>query len=163
MLSRNFGVLLGLTSLVVLPAFAAEIAPIKQQASTAHYKLELQIVPNLKISTPADVTAGRAKDGEVIVRGIAATPKDAAVTRHLELRVYSLDKNALVTDATVTISMIDAGRKLIVVPIAVSHGIANGPSDTHYGNNVSMPPGTYTIDVSVNGEKSSFSIAVPTS
>ncbi len=177
MLSRKFGVLLVLTSLAAVPALAAAppaapapattakpaAAPIKLTANTKTYKLELQVVPTVKISTPADVKAGTAKDGEVLVRGIAASPKDAASTRHLELRVYSLDKNALVTDATVSISMIDTGRKLVVVPIAVMNGIAPGAADTHYGNNVSMAAGTYTVDVTVNGEKSTFSVAVPAS
>jgi hypothetical protein len=161
MLLRRTGTLFALVSLAVAPAFAAEFQPIKQQATTAHYRLELQIGPMQKISVPADVTAGRVKDGEVIVRGIAATPKDTGTARHLEVHVYALDKNTRVPDANVTIIVTDAGRKTVNVPIAVMYGVADGPSNTHYGNNASLPEGSYTIDVTANGEKSTFKIVVP--
>jgi len=41
------------------------------------------------------------------------------------------------------------------------YGVATGPNDTHYGNNLAMPPGNYTINVTANGEKSSFKVMVP--
>jgi len=31
-----------------------------------------------------------------------------------------------------------------------------GAASTHYGNNVTMPPGRYRVDVTVNGAKTVF-------
>jgi hypothetical protein len=43
------------------------------------------------------------------------------------------------------------------------YAIKEGPSDTHYGNNVSWPAGSYRVSVTVNGEKAEFTVAVPAS
>jgi hypothetical protein len=166
MLSRRTAMFFGLIAVAVAPAFASAptpAAPVKQQATTAHYRLELQIGPMEKVSSAAAVAAGGSKDGEVLIRGIAATPKDPATGRHVELHVFAIDKATRVTDANVTITLTDAGRKIITLPTAVMYGAAEGPSDTHYGNSVSLPPGNYTVDVTANGEKASFKIAVPAS
>ena len=37
-----------------------------------------------------------------------------------------------------------------------------GPSDTNFGNNITLPPGSYTIIVTVDGETSKFNINVTT-
>ena len=58
MLSRRTGMLFGLILLLAAPALASAPAPVKQQAMTAHYRLELQIGPVEKISLPAAVAAG---------------------------------------------------------------------------------------------------------
>jgi hypothetical protein len=162
MFIRCAGMLAGL-SMLVSPALAADPAPIKQQAMTAHYRLELMIGPMEKVVMAADVKAGTVKDGEVMLKGNMATPKDAANARHIELHVVALDKGTNVPDATVAITLTDAANKAITLPIAVMYDAATGPSDTHYGNNAALPPGNYRIDVTANGEKSTFSIAIPAS
>jgi len=46
------------------------------------------------------------------------------------------------------------------VPIARMYGIKEGPSDTHYGNNGIMPPGNYTVEIAVKGEKAGLPVTV---
>ena len=46
----------------------------------------------------------------------------------------------------------------MAVPVVVMEAMGKGPGSTHYGNNVTMPPGAYRVDVTVNGTKASFSI-----
>jgi len=41
------------------------------------------------------------------------------------------------------------------------YGVKEGQADWHYGNNVSMPPGTYTVKVVVNGEQALFHVTIP--
>ena len=44
----------------------------------------------------------------------------------------------------------------IEVPVVVMQAIGQGPSSTHYGNNVTMPAGRYKITVTVNGMTAVF-------
>jgi hypothetical protein len=90
-----------------------------------------------------------------------ASPKDMATARHLEAHIFNLDSNAAVTSGMITIAVTDAAKNVQQVPIAKMYGIEEGPSDTHFGNNVSLAAGNYTVDVIVNGEKASFTVAVP--
>jgi hypothetical protein len=165
--SRNMALLLGLIGAIASPVAAAELAPIKQEAQTVHYRLELQIGPAEKMFTTADVAAQHPSTGEVMVgddMSMGATSMDMGDTRHLEVHVYSLDKGAIVSDASVGIAVTDTGSKKVEdVPAAKMYGIKEGPSDTHYGNNVGLPPGSYSIEITVNGEKTAFTVAIPAS
>jgi len=38
--------------------------------------------------------------------------------------------------------------------------IGGGPKSTHYGNNVTMPPGRYNVSVTVNNRTANFAITV---
>jgi len=90
--SRNMALLIGV---IASPATAAELAPIKREAQTVHYHLELQIGPIEKMFTTADVAAQHPNTGEVMVGGdmsMMGTSMDMGDTRHLEVRVSSLDK-----------------------------------------------------------------------
>ena len=145
----------------VSPALAAELQPIQQEMQTAHYRLDLQIGPMEQMYMAADVAAQHLTQGEVMLSGGMAMPKDMATARHLEVHVYTLDKGAVVGDANVTIAVTDAQKTVQNIQIATMYGIAEGPSDTHYGNNVGLPPGTYTVDVTANGEKAAFNVTVP--
>ena len=165
---RKFGqiaLLLGLAGAVALPAFAAGTSPIKSETKTAHYRLELQIGPTEKMVSPADVAAKHLTDGEVMVGGKMSSmdmSMGMADTRHLEIHVYALDGGKVVADADVVIAVTNSDTKKVEdVPSAKMYGIKEGPPDTHFGNNVSMPPGPYSVGVSVNGEKAEFNVVVP--
>jgi uncharacterized protein involved in high-affinity Fe2+ transport len=166
---RNMALLLGLICAIGAPAAAAEMAPIKQEAQTGHYRLELQIGPIEKMFTPEDVAAKNPTEGEVMVEGtmsmgMSSMAMNMEDTRHLEVHIYSLDKGAVVTDARVGIAVTNIdSKKPGDVSAAKMYGIKEGPSDTHYGDNVSLPPGNYGVEVTVNGEKATFKVAVPAS
>jgi hypothetical protein len=150
----------GLLAFGVAPVSAAS-PPIMQQAQTAHYRVELDIGAVEEMHMQADVAAQHLTGGEVMVSGSMDAPKDAATAKHIEAHIYTLDKNAGVMDGTIAIAVTDAAKKVQQVPIAKMYGIAEGPSDMHFGNNFSLPAGNYAIDVIVNGEKASFTVAVP--
>ena len=95
---------------------------------------------------------------------MGGTSMDMGDTRHLEVHVYALDSGKVVTEAHVAIAVTDrSSKKVDEVAIAKMYGIKEGIPDTHYGNNVSLPPGTYSIVVTVNGEKAAFAGAIPAS
>ena len=170
-LSRDGPLLLGLTGLMTLAAFAANMAPLTQEASTAHYRLELQIGPTEKMFTPAEAAAQHPTTGEVMLGDVSIVGMPMAMMsmasgeiRHLEVHVISLDKGQIVTDAKVAIAVTGADSKKVEdVSVAKMYGVKEGPSDTHYGNNVSLHPGNYTVEITVNGEKAEFAVVIPAS
>ena len=81
--------------------------------------------------------------------------------RHLELHVYAKDAGNTVTNARVTIVLTGTDKTRRAVPIARMYGVAEGLDDLHYGNNVNLAPGTYTVEATVNGESARFSTMVP--
>ena len=161
--------LCGLIGAIASPVAAADLTPIKQEATTANYRLELQIGPTEKMFTPANVAAQHPAEGEVMVGGkmsmaTGGMSMDMGDTRHLEVHVYALDSGTVVTNAHVAIAVTGANPKKVEdVSVAKMYGIKEGPPDTHYGNDVSLPPGSYSIEVTVNREKADFMVVIPAS
>jgi hypothetical protein len=163
---RNMGLVLGLIGGLAAPVSAAEMPPIKQEATTTHYRVELQIGPTEKMFTPTEAAAQHPTEGEVMVGGMMSMGMlmDMGDTRHLEVHLYSLDKGETIADADVAIAVTDAASmKVQDVGAAKMYGVKEGPPDTHYGNNLSRPAGNYSIQVTVNGEKAEFTVAIPAS
>jgi hypothetical protein len=97
-------------------ATAAEMAPVKQGAQTAHYRLELQIGPTERMFTPEEVAKQHPADGEVMVggmmsMGMSPMTMNGGDRRHLEVHVYALDKAAAITDADVAIEATNLASK----------------------------------------------------
>jgi len=46
----------------------------------------------------------------------------------------------------------------VQVPVAVMVGVSMNMSDIHYGNNVSMPAGTYRVSVHVNTAYATYTV-----
>lgn len=118
--------------------------------------------------TPAEVAAKHPTEGEVMVGGkMTMTTGGMSMEMgdtHLEVHVYALADGKVVTNAHVAIAVTDtSSKKVDEVAIAKMYGIKEGIPDTHYGNNVSLPPGTYSIAVTVNGERAAFTVAIPAS
>jgi hypothetical protein len=161
---RDGLLLLGFIGLTTFSSEAGEAGLFKQEARTVHYRLELQIGPTEKMLTPADAAASDQTTGEVMVGGdmsMTGMPMDMGDVRHLEVHVYPLDKGEAVTDANVTIAVTNtASRNAEDVPVAKMYGIKEGLADT---NNVSLPAASYTIEVTVNGEKAEFALTIPAS
>jgi hypothetical protein len=172
--SRNLGLLGAYMMATMTVVVAAEMTPLKQETKTAHYRLELQIGPPEMMYMPNEVSAKHPNDGEVMVGGVMGTKMNMSMGmsmgmempngRHLEVHVYPLGKDSVVTNAKVKILVTDlATKKVQPVATAKMYGIKEGPSDTHYGNNVDLPGGNYGVEVTVNGEKADFAVAIPTS
>ncbi|HLJ59392.1 MAG TPA: hypothetical protein VKZ50_06655 [bacterium] len=145
--------------------------PITQTGRTMHYRLTLQIGPMETMYSKADAAKMHPTAGEIMVGGAMVMPGDAMAgqtspmatdTRHLEVHVTSLATGKVVTDAMCQITVTNEATKTSqTVPIAVMYGVKEGPADWHYGNNVSMASGTYTVKVVVNGEQALFHVTIP--
>jgi hypothetical protein len=150
--------------------------PITQKAVTPHYDLSLQIGPMEKMYSKADAVKMHPTSGEVMTGGTMAMANNGMATggsnasagmgmedtRHLEVHVTDRATGKVVTTAKIQITMMNDTTKMSKpVPVATMYGVKEGPSDWHYGNNVSMPSGSYTVTVSVNGERAAFHVTIP--
>ena len=80
---------------------------------------------------------------------------------HLELSIMSSVTHTLVTKAMVSITIYTSPGTLVAhVPVAEMRGVTNGPSDTHFGNNVFMKNGSYRVAVLVNSTPATFKITL---
>ena len=85
---------------------------------------------------------------------------------HLEAHIYdrSTGKVVIIPPSEVTISVTnESNGSTMNVPIAVMYDPMVGVQDIHYGNNILLGPGNFTIHVIVAGQSAVFHLQVATS
>ena len=137
---------------------------VTRTATTANYKLTLDVGPTETMYTPAEVKAKHPKTGEVMIGGgsmnMGGSMAMGAMTRHLEVHVKALATGKVVTNVMPSISLTDTTSMGMAkkVDVVTMEGIGEGVSDFHYGNNVTLTAGqTYSVVVVIKGEKATFS------
>jgi hypothetical protein len=76
---------------------------------------------------------------------------------HVELHVYSKDNGSVRKHAHVHIRLYCIKMHMsYTVPIMRMEGAKMGAMDLHYGNNMHLPQGWYTVFVKVNGTTATF-------
>jgi len=137
------------------------LTPMQQNATTQDYHVTLRLGPPAQIiSINQTVTA---ISGEVMVSGQISnvTSMDMTDRYPLEVHVYNITSGAVVTAQNVTIQIVNhATNQSLTVPVIMMYDVKAGPADTHFGNNVSLQPGSYTVIVNINGEKATFNLNV---
>jgi len=157
-------------SLVAASAFAADVKLMQKAGS---YDLELNLLPAEPFNAPmtgmsgmSGMSQGHAGMTMIAKGGAAPVQMDdpSHPNHHLVVHVHDAATHKVVTDATVTISFtpVDANGNATgpatAVPVVMMEASGMGAPSTHYGNNVTMPPGSYRVDVTVNGAKTSFKV-----
>jgi hypothetical protein len=142
----------------------------EREALTPHYRVVLQIGPAEAMYTPAEARLRHPDAGEIMLGGRLSTeigglghePAGGPIPdeRHLELHVLSRATGKVVAEAHVTIAIAGPDKRWNSVPVARMYGIEAGPDDLHYGNNMRLPPGAYSVRASVNGERAGFSVTL---
>ena len=149
---------------VIAGAVAAQAADTMQTKTAGTYRVELHVLPAEPFFSKADVAAKNVKEGMEIEGGATPVAPDAAShpNHHLVVHVFDKKTGKAVTDATVTMNFIalkgKPGGAPNEVAVVVMQAVGKGPASTHYGNNVTMPPGRYSVAVTVNGEKAVFAV-----
>ncbi len=160
---RQVGALLALLSLAfATPAAVLGAEVVQQTQQTASYKLVLTIGP-AETMLMLDQAAG-ATSGEVMVpmQGMgmpemSMTDQGRPVNHHLEVHVYDRASGALVSDMVPTITVAPmGGASRTLDNVMAMYGVAEGPSDLHFGRNVYLSAGSYTISVTVGNETATF-------
>ena len=124
------------------------------------YRIEVEIsparttlMPNEGITTMAQMAL------------MATTDQGRPVNRHMKVHIYDRDSGATVDDLVPTITIIDQAtgmtRELATdqalaasegIPFALACLLAQHHVVPHFGDNLHLPDGTYTISVIVGGE-----------
>jgi hypothetical protein len=150
-----------------------QFAGITKIATTRSYNLSLEVGPLQPMYTPAQVSARHPKAGEVMFSGDMQMPPGMAGMadmagmnappdwRHLEVHVFDRTSGDVVRNLNPTITVTSpATGQSQNVPITTMQGLADGPHDFHYGNNVQLPRGQYVVAVRIGDEISNFDVAV---
>jgi hypothetical protein len=150
---------------VAASAYAAGVMHMK---AVGAYRIELHVLPAEPFFSKADVAAKQLKEGMEIEGGATPVMLDDAShpNHHLVVHVFDTKTRQVVTDAIVTMRFASLDHKSnpvgapIELPVVVMQAIGKGPSSTHYGDNVTMPSGRYSVTVTVNGQVAVFDVPV---
>ena len=150
---------MGLQNRLNTVQFAWEMPP----AETGSFKIALAIGPAETMLMPSQ--ASSAKGGEVMVQmpgmsmpAMSMMDRGQPVNHHVEAHIYDKSSGAVLDGVmpvmTITNQANGASRK--IDPVMAMYGVAEGKSDLHYGGNVYLPDGTYTVTATVNNETATF-------
>lgn len=89
---------------------------------------------------------------------MATTDDGQPVNHHLEAHIYNRASGAVVTDMvpTITITNESTGETRSLDDVMAMYDIQVGMNDLHFGNNVYLPDGMYTIQAMVGQEMIQF-------
>lgn len=134
-------------------------------ATTASYNLVAEVGALQAMYTPSQASSQHPKTGEVMFGGTMTMPSDTTSIspdwHHLEVHIFDRKTGNVVKTVTPVLTVTnDATENKQQVPIVVMQGIVEGPSDYHYGNNVDLPKGNYTVTVLIGSETANFDFSV---
>jgi hypothetical protein len=173
--------------LIGVPIFLAFMATtllaknIDQSKTAGPYRVELEVLPPEPFYSAKQVAAGEGKTGMLILGGAEPVQPDAPShpDHHLVVHVFQKTTNKALTNAKVRLAVqpLDSkGQptgKAMKVPVVRMQmismagmggmggmGSMGAPQTTHYGNNVTLPPGDYRVEAIANGYPVSFVINI---
>jgi len=152
--------LLALTLCLVMVTAVAASPNVVPQA-TASYTIVLGIGPVETMLMPDQVKG--ATSGEVMapmpgmpMPTMMMTDHGQPVNHHLEVHIANKATGAVVMDRMPMITIIDSMGISRALDSMAMYGVMEGVSDWHFGNNVYLGDGTYTISVQVGNEQTVF-------
>jgi len=146
---------------VAIPATAMNMGSgVTMTKVAGPYKLVLQLLPAEPFYTQDQYAKEHPKDGMLVMGGATPVAPGAAShpNHHLIVHVYDAASGKALTNATVTIRYGTVSGATKNLPIVEMQAIGKGPQSTHYGNNLYLPDGTYTVTVTANGNTATFTV-----
>lgn len=141
----------------------SSMTPIELNASMVNYKMMLEVGAPENMLLMCQVT-NSTMAGEVMVAGQMSVINMSMTsnTYHLEVHIFDIKTGAVVVVPvdSVSITVTNSSGMSMSVPVAEMFGAMEGLTDTHYGNNVQLMPGSYTVAVNIEGERASFNITI---
>jgi hypothetical protein len=133
--------------------------------STSTYNLVAEIGGIQAMYTPAQVSSQHPKTGEIMFSGSMTMPSETTNVspdwHHLELHIFDKKTGNVIKTANPVLTVKnDATGQMQSVPNVVMQGVVEGPGDYHYGNNVDLPKGQYTVTAVIGSETANFDFSV---
>jgi hypothetical protein len=146
-------------------ATAPMVGPVSYRAMAGPYTLTLTLGPPEAMLTPAEAQRTHARSGEVMLDDVMPVAMRLAGMHHyLELRVTAAAKgmamHTAMTDTRVIASVQGAGTPHGLLTLVRMYNAKEGKKDLHYGANVNLEQGAYTIRVRVHGYAATFHVRV---
>jgi hypothetical protein len=165
---RNLSIFIPSLMLFVFSGSRVNAGHVMVDTTVDGLKIELHVLAAEPFFTKEQMAANKITEGMLILGGAAPLALTAKPTpnHHLVVHVFNTKSGKALTNAKVKIrfqAFPDSGKKSAQptnVPIVVMQAIGKGEQSTHYGNNVMMSDGVYTVSVIVNGKKTAFKITV---
>lgn len=161
--------LIALALVLAIPTAVDAAIPVLQ-TSTASYTVTLLVGPVETMLSPSQ--AASAGSGEVMVQLPGAPPpmmvtadQGQPVNHHLAVRIYTKANGTAITQTLPKITITNQATHATETlgSVVAMYDSAIGQSDLHFGNNVYLPDGTYTIAITVGTEAATFHDVVVTS
>lgn len=134
---------------------------VNRSKDVGRYHLVLQIGPAEKMSM-SGMGGERTMGGNMATCSMATHMNKTGMmssrcNHHVELHVYSRQNDSVLKHAHVHIRLYCMKMHMTyTVPIMRMEGASMGAMDFHYGNNMHLPQGWYTVYVKVNGTKTTL-------
>ena len=156
---------------MILCVVSVRAGDMMKTATMDGLRVELHVLPAEPFFTADEVAVSHVKEGMLVMGGAKPIAIDAAShpNHHLVVHIFYAKTGKAITNATVSMNfqLLDNKGKpngaIVDVPVVVMQAVGQGPQSTHYGNNVVMPNGIYSIVVTVNGKKTEFRMALSVS
>jgi hypothetical protein len=141
-----------------------------QQMDTAGYRMVLAVGDREAMYTQDEVDANSPMSGELMVAGTMMDPGTSGAsgggmmsganggTRHVEVAICDLTTGSTVNGADVTMMVGVGGAVPQPMPVAEMRGLDEPTTQTHYGNNIPMGSGPFTVSFTVNRQTVSFTV-----
>ncbi len=156
------------TTLILVLAFTVSVDAknVMKTTTVGGMRIELHILPAEPFFTADEVTSKKVKEGMLIISGAEPLSLEANTrpNHHLVVHIFDAKTGKAITTAKVSMNFqkLDAKEKptgdSVNVPIVIMQAIGKGVESTHYGNNVVMPAGSYSVTVVANGKKVAFQV-----
>jgi hypothetical protein len=155
--------------LSILTHTQARAGDIVKEATSNGYKIELHLLGAEPFYTKQEVQAKNIMAGMLILGGEKPVKPDdpSHPNHHLVVHVFDAKTSKVISNAKITMryqSLNAQGQptgKSITVPVVEMEAIGMGAKSIHYGNNVSMEPGSYEVFVTLKGNTTKFMVDVP--
>ena len=144
---------------------AAHAGSVMKDTTLGGLRIELHVMPAEPFYSRKEITSQNIRAGMLVVGGAppVGLHTKPSPDHHLVIHVYDTKSGKAVTNARVRISFRSLGISPghpTNVPVAIMEAIGKGEQSTHYGNNVIMPDGSYSVAIVINRQKVTFTVAL---
>jgi hypothetical protein len=148
----------------------AKANPSAQVTTTADYVVVAGMGASEAMYTSEQATSMHPKSGEIMVSGQMDNGNNSmamgsgTTMNHVEAHICSKGAGKVITGVMPTMSLQGTGPGVMAtsIPVAEMQGLDRNPADTHYGNNVTITPGSrYHLIVTLNGQSGTVTMTAP--
>lgn len=132
------------------PASTSVAHRVEKASQTSSYVIKLGIGPRVTMPSSAMSVA------------MTATDQGQPVNRHLEVHIFDRNNGARIIDTIPTVTLIDGatGNHRPLPNVFACMTLKHREIEPHFGDNLYMPDGGYTVTVAIGDESANFDVSL---